>query len=167
MYTVLMMSSCVFDPSGPRGSEVLNCPAGVKSMLPSGAKVRRLKKDVNVSLAYMLVFLTPMVMPPDKLGEAEGMTAGNGIDGLGETDRCLPRPACDPNDDRLLCEVGGGFMGARDCGVPGADGLGEPSVSARVSWTKEARDLPKSGGAGLLEETLRLPGRSIFATLLL
>ena len=68
----------------------------------------------------MLVFRTPTPMPmpmpiprlPDRLGEAEGMTAGSGIaDGLGETDRLRFGPACDPNDDRLLCEVGGGFMG--------------------------------------------------------
>lgn len=65
------------------------------------------------------------------LGEAEGMTAGRGIDGLGETDL---RIDCDPNDDLRLCDVGGGFMGnASDCGVPGADGLGEPIASERMS----------------------------------
>lgn len=38
----------------------------------------------------MLVFRMPVARPnpmlPDKLGDAEGMTAGSGIDGLGETD---------------------------------------------------------------------------------
>jgi hypothetical protein len=80
-------------------------------------------------------------MPPERLGDAEGMTAGNGImDGLGETDRRRFGPACEPNDDRLLCEVGGGFIGrARDCGVPGADGLGDPTASDNASATNEAR----------------------------
>ena len=89
----------------------------------------------------MLVFLTPSPRPPDKLGDAEGITAGNGmVDGLGDTDRLMFWPTCDPNDDRLLCEVGGGFIGrAKDCGVPGADGLGEPIASDRVSWTNAAR----------------------------
>jgi len=102
------------------------------------------------------------------LGDADGMTAGSGMDGLGETDRCLMGwPLCEPNDERRLCDVGGGFIGsARDCGVPGADGRGEPIASARVSCTNEARwVLPKSGGAGLFDD-IRLPGRSIFVTLL-
>jgi hypothetical protein len=85
----------------------------------------------------MLVLRKPSPTIPEKLGEAEGMTAGRGIDGLGETDL---RTDCEPNDERLLCEVGGGFMGnARDCGVPGADGLGDPTASAAISCTNEAR----------------------------
>lgn len=116
----------------------------------------------------MFVFLIPKPRPPDRLGDAEGMTAGSGIDeGLGETD--LLGAACDPNDDLLLCEVGGGFIGrASDCGVPGAEGRGDPTASANASATKEARwlpTLPKSGGAGLFDD-IRRPGRSIFATLL-
>ena len=135
-----MISSDVFKPSTP-GCEVLYCPAGVNSKLPSGANVNRRKKDVNVSLAYILVFLTPRPIPPDKLGEAEGITAGKGmVDGLGETDRLRFWPACDPNEDRLLCEVGGGFIGsARDCGVPGADGRGDPIASDSASCTNDAR----------------------------
>lgn len=102
------------------------------------------------------------------LGDADGMTAGNGIvEGLGETERMRLPPACDPKDERLLCDVGGGFIGiARDCGVSGAEGRGDPApISDTVSAAKEARWLPKSGGAGLLDDILR-PGRSIFETLL-
>lgn len=73
-------------------------------------------------------------------GDADGMTAGKGIDGLGETDRLPDCPNCEPNEERLLCEVGGGFIGsAKDCGVPGADGFGDPNASERVSWTNELR----------------------------
>ena len=135
--------------------------------LPSGANVNLLKNDVKVSFAYMLVFLSPKPIPPDRLGEAEGITAGSGmVDGLGETDLLRLAPACDPNEERLLCDVGGGFIGsARDCGVPGADGLGEPIASAIVSCTNDARWLPNSGGAGLFED-IRLPGRSILVILL-
>jgi hypothetical protein len=61
----------------------------------------------------MFVFRTPIPRPPDKLGEADDMTAGSGIvDGLGDTEGLMFGPACDPNDDRLLCEVGGGFIGS-------------------------------------------------------
>ena len=60
----------------------------------------------------MLVFRMPRPKPPERLGDADGMTAGSGIvEGLGETERRKFGPACDPNDDLLLCEVGGGFMG--------------------------------------------------------
>ena len=113
----------------------------------------------------MFVFRTPS---PDKAGEAEGITAGSGMEGLGDTDRCRIEfcPICDPKDDLRLCDVGGGFIGkAKDCGVPGADGRGEPSASASISCTNEERWLPRSGGAGLLEE-IRRPGKSIFVTLL-
>ena len=61
----------------------------------------------------MLVFLMPRPKPADRLGDAEGMTAGKGIvDGLGETERRRFGPACEPNDDLLLCDVGGGFIGS-------------------------------------------------------
>jgi hypothetical protein len=115
----------------------------------------------------MFVFLKPRPNPPDRLGDAEGMTAGSGMaDGLGETDRLRLGPACEPKDDLLLCEVGGGFIGrAKDCGVPGAEGRGDPTASEKASAMKEARWLPKSGGAGLFEDILR-PGKSIFVTLL-
>lgn len=36
----------------------------------------------------MFVFFTPSPRPPERLGDADGMTAGNGmVEGLGETDR--------------------------------------------------------------------------------
>lgn len=96
------------------------------------------------------------------LGEF-GITAGRGIDGAGETDRRIEGD--DPKDERRLCEVGGGFIGrAKDWGVPGADGAGEPTAKADSCATNEARP-PKSGGAGLFEDTRRA-GRSIFVTLL-
>lgn len=54
-----------------------------------------------------------------------GITAGRGSEGAGETDRLIDGE--EPNDERLLCDVGGGFMGnARLCGVPGAEGTGDP-----------------------------------------
>lgn len=56
---------------------------------------------------------------------------------------------------------------ASDCGVPGADGFGEPIASERMSWTKDARWLPtpRSGGAGLFDD-IRRAGKSILVTLL-
>lgn len=45
------------------------------------------------------------------LGDAVGMTAGRGSDGLGETDRLIEGPTDEPKDERRLCEVGGGFIG--------------------------------------------------------
>lgn len=85
----------------------------------------------------MLVFRTPSPIPPAKLGDADGITAGSGIDGLGETDLLTD---CEPKEERRLCEVGGGFIGrASDCGVPGADGFGEPTASEVMSCTKAAR----------------------------
>lgn len=113
----------------------------------------------------MFVLRTPKPTPPDRLGEADGMTAGNGIEGDGETDL---RTDCEPNEDLRLCDVGGGFIGnASDCGVPGADGFGDAMASDVRSWTKAALWLPspKSGGAGLFED-IRRPGRSILVTLL-
>lgn len=71
----------------------------------------------------------------------------------------------DPNEDRRLCEIVGGFIGsARDVGVPGIDGAGEPGASEGVSAARCPLRL-ESGGAGLLDDIL-LDGRSIFATLL-
>lgn len=75
--------------------------------------------------------------PPDMPGDAAGMTAGKGKEGLGETERRIDCAAVEPNDDRRLCVVGGGFIGkANDCGVPGAEGIGEPmALSAGLSPT--------------------------------
>lgn len=51
------------------------------------------------------------------------------MDGLGETERRIEWADTEPNEERRLCEVAGGFMGkARDWGVPGADGAGEATV---------------------------------------
>lgn len=44
MYTVLMTLSAGLAPSV--GCDVLYCPAGVNNRLPSGAKVKRRKKEV-------------------------------------------------------------------------------------------------------------------------
>lgn len=98
------------------------------------------------------------------LGEL-GMTAGNGMDGAGEADRRIEGDDMAPKDERRLCDVGGGCIAgkARDCGVPGIDGTGEPAPSVD-SGAKEAR-APKSGGAGLFED-MRRAGRSILVTLL-
>lgn len=94
--------------------------------------MRRLKNDVKVSLAYMGAFLTPRL---DKLGEFDGITAGSGIEGAGETERRMDGD--DPNDERRLCDVGGGFIGsANEFGVPGADGTGDPAPIITPSDTK-------------------------------
>jgi hypothetical protein len=89
------------------------------------------------------------------LGEASiGITAGSGIDGAGDTDRREEK-----DDRRLWLMTLGGFIGkATDVGVPGADGIGEPTAAADStdSWALN----PKSGGAGLLEE-IRRGGRSL------
>lgn len=83
----------------------------------------------------------PSPTVPERLGEADGITAGRGIaDGLGDTERRRFGAAWDPNEDLRLCEVGGGYIGkAKDCGVPGADGLGEPMLSDNASCTNDAR----------------------------
>lgn len=102
--------------------------------------------------------MVPMLL---MLGEF-GMTAGRGIDGAGEAERRIEGE--EPKDERRLCDVGGGCIvgNANDCGVPGIEGTGEPIASE--SATNAARP-PKSGGAGLFEDTRRA-GRSIFVTLL-
>lgn len=53
---------------------------------------------------------------------------------------------------------------AKDVGVPGIEGAGEPGARDNVSAGMNGRN-PGSGGAGLLEEILR-PGKSILVTLL-
>jgi hypothetical protein len=86
------------------------------------------------------------------LGEF-GMTAGRGIDGAGDADRRMEGD--EPNDERRLCDVGGGCIvgNASDCGVPGIEGTGDPTARP-PSAMNEARP-PKSGGAGLFEDTRR------------
>lgn len=93
------------------------------------------------------------------------MTAGSGIDGAGEADLRIDGDDMAPKEERRLCEVGGGCIAgnARDCGVPGIEGTGEPNP-VDESVGNEAR-APKSGGAGLFEE-IRRAGRSILVTLL-
>ena len=99
------MSSVGLCESTPVACSILNWPAGVNNKLPSGANVRRLKKLVQVSFSYNGAFLAPRVPRLPILGEF-GMTAGSGIDGAGDADR-----RDEPNDDRRLCDVGGGFIG--------------------------------------------------------
>lgn len=59
------------------------------------------------------------------------MTAGSGILGAGEAERRIEGDAF-PTEDRRLCEDGGGgFIGrAKDAGVPGAEGAGDPTDRA-------------------------------------
>lgn len=62
---------------------------------------------------------------PLRLGDVLGMTAGRGTDGAGDAERRMAGD--EPNDERRLRDVGGGFMGkARLWGVPGAEGRGDP-----------------------------------------
>lgn len=97
MYTVLTIS-------GPLCTRY--CPDGVKSRLPSGLNVSRRKKDEYLpSPAYSNVLKpNPLI-----LGEVEGMTAGRGTEGAGDADRRIAGD--EPNDDRRLRDVGGGFIG--------------------------------------------------------
>ena len=107
----------------------------------------------------MLVFLTPSPLITPRLGEETsiGLTAGRGRDGAGEADRLMDGD--DPNEDRRLCETGGGSMGRGVAmGVPGFEGAGEPTSCALPALDVDRG--PMSGGAGLLEDILRL-GRSI------
>ncbi len=110
----------------------------------------------------MLAFFTAIELTKG-LGEFSiGRTAGSGIDGAGEADRLMDGD--EPNEDRRLCEIAGGFIGsASDVGVPGIEGAGDAGAKS-ASGAICARD-PRSGGAGLLDEIL-LAGRSIFVTLL-
>lgn len=164
------MASMGFAPSDEFGLSVLNCPAGVKSRLPSGANVRRRKNVVMASFAYIGAFLAPRPLPPNGIGECSmGRTAGSGMEGAGDAD--LPTEG-DPNDERRLCVYAGGFIGkAKELGVPGTDGVGAGDAGAFVIGV--SIDLlsgrlgglnAESEGAGLFE--ILLPGRSTFATLL-
>lgn len=129
----------------------------MKSKLPSGAKVSRRKKEVNVSLAYRLAFFTPS--PPNKLGDgtSSGLTAGSGIDGAGDAD--LRTEGEEPKEERRLNDTGGGSIGNRPViGVPGVEGPGDDTATELlvVDWPRS----PISGGAGLFDD-IRLAGRSI------
>jgi hypothetical protein len=105
----------------------------------------------------MLTFFMPR--PPKSPGEdtSSGFTAGSGIAGAGEADRRIDGE--EPKEDRRLRETGGGSMGrGAVIGVPGVDGPGdEMAMELDVEdWFR----LPRSGGAGLLDE-MRRDGRSI------
>lgn len=136
----------------------------MNNRLPSGANVSRRKKEVYVSLAYIAAFLTPMLPMRYGLGDFSiGSTAGKGMDGAGDADRRIAGD--EPNEERRLWENAGGFIGsASDVGVPGIDGAGDPGANEDVSPPATCARIV-SGGAGLLDE-IRLPGRSIFVTLL-
>jgi len=126
--------------------------------------VSRRKKEVYVSFAYMAAFFTPILPIRYGFGDfAIGRTAGKGIDGAGEAD--LRMAGDEPNEERRLCEMAGGFIGsASDVGVPGIDCAGDPGAIEGVSAARCPRR-PESGGAGLLDDILLL-GRSIFVILL-
>jgi len=94
-------------------------------------------------------------------GELPGMTAGKGNEGAGDAD--LRIDGDDPKEDLRLCDVGGGFIGSKLCGVPGAEGPGEAASNGVCSCT-DVRGA-KSGGAGLLDEILLRAGRSILLIL--
>jgi len=81
-------------------------PEGVKSRLPSGEKVSRRKKEVNLSALTYSNVLKPK---PLKLGDVFGMTAGRGTEGAGDAERRIAGE--EPNDERRLRDVGGGFIG--------------------------------------------------------
>lgn len=61
MYTVFVISSTTLDGSDEDWCDVLYCPAGVNKRLPSGANVKRRKKEVSVSLWYRFAFLAKSV----------------------------------------------------------------------------------------------------------
>ena len=88
------------------------------------------------------------------------MTAGKGSEGAGDADRRIEGE--EPNEDLLLWLIAfGGFIGrAKEVGVPGQEGAGDPIVLLDESTDNWERK-PISGGAGLFDEILR-PGRSIF-----
>lgn len=84
------------------------------------------------------------------------------MEGAGEAERRIDMAGeAAPKDDLLLwLIVLGGFIGkAKDVGVPGHDGTGDPMLvgGSIGSWERN----PISGGAGLFDEILR-PGKSIF-----
>lgn len=110
----------------------------MNNRLPSGAKVKRLKKEVYVSFAYILAFFK-LLRAANGNGECSiGRTAGSGMEGAGDAD--LRWDGDDAKDDRRLWVSAGGFMGrARDVGVPGieADGAGEAGATPPSLETKD------------------------------
>ncbi len=77
----------------------------------------------------MLAFFTPSPTVYGFGDASMGMTAGRGNEGAGEADRRMDIAGeAAPKEDLLLwLMVLGGFIGrARDVGVPGQDGTGEP-----------------------------------------
>ena len=97
----------------------------MNSKLPSGANVKRRKKDVRVSLWYILVFLTPRPIAALRLGEEiSARTAGRGKEGAGDDDRL--NDGEEPNEDLRLPVMTGGSIGRGVViGVPGFEGAGE------------------------------------------
>ena len=95
-------------------------------------------------------------------GEASiGMTAGSGNEGAGEADlrMDIAGEAAPKEDLRLWLIVLGGFIGrAREVGVPGQEGTGDPIFPISAASCARKSML---GGAGLCDEILR-PGKSIF-----
>jgi len=98
-----------------------------------------------------------------------GIIAGRGSEGAGDTDLRIDMAGdAAPKEDLLLwLIVLGGFIGnAKDVGVPGHEGTGEPIAFPFPfpfpdDSVESCDRRPKSGGAGLFEEILR-PGKSIF-----
>lgn len=92
-------------------------------------------------------------------GASSGLTAGSGKDdAAGDADRRIDGE--EPNEDRRLCDTGGGFIGKfKGFGVPGADGVGEVMAAELVGG-----GLLVGSGAGLLDG-MRLAGKSIFKNL--
>ena len=111
----------------------------------------------------MFAFLTPNPIVYGFGDGSIGITAGSGIDGAGEADLRIDIAGdAAPKEDLLLwLMVLGGFIGrARDVGVPGHDGTGDP-MALLVDSMEACERRPISGGAGLFEE-IRRPGKSIF-----
>lgn len=96
---MLDISSAAFVVSDAELRDVLYCPAGVNNKLPSGANVNRRKNEDTASFPYILALRTPK--PTKGLGEAEGMTAGSGMEGAGDAERRKDGEAF-PMDDLLL-----------------------------------------------------------------
>ena len=69
-------------------------------------------------------------MPAPRYGFGEfsiGRTAGRGIEGAGDADRRIDGD--EPKEERRLWVIAGGFIGrAKDVGVPGIEGAGDPGA---------------------------------------
>ena len=108
----------------------------------------------------MLAFFTPS--PPRSPGDetSRGLTAGNGMADAGDAERRIDGE--EPKEDRRLIVTGGGSIGSGPVfGVPGVEGTGdEIAIELLVDWFR----VPKSGGAGLLDE-IRREGISILRNL--